>query len=229
MWEAVVFLISLAALAVSIMILSLLSSIVQKWISDEGGQASPNHDGADYEHGYSEQPQGKGIVPPSLISRVDAVAGAIYRHSEHRIAHERTQTKTEKITIVVLGVTAGFAFLAAIAAGASAIIFERQLEEMRAEQRPWVGVFGFNVQGDPDPSNGLYYAVQIKNSGKSPAFDVNILAVDPHQSSGTDHIPHFKCLMDCTQSNLELLPDQVQWMRVPFRGKPLLRIEKQAG
>jgi hypothetical protein len=58
------------------------------------------------------------------------VADAIHSYRRRRETHERERAKRERVTIVVLVFTAVFAFLAAIAAGVSALIFSGQLGEM---------------------------------------------------------------------------------------------------
>jgi flagellar basal body-associated protein FliL len=65
-------------------------------------------------------------------ARHGSVANAIHTYRRTREADERDRAKRERVTIIVLISTAIFAFLAAVAAGASAWIFYGQLDTMRA-------------------------------------------------------------------------------------------------
>jgi Na+-transporting methylmalonyl-CoA/oxaloacetate decarboxylase gamma subunit len=117
--QTVFFILGLAALGILIWLLSLLSSNISH--SDAKGTADPaeENDTADKLQYDTKRQQG-----------VTAIANAIDAHRRGRQSQERDRSKREKITIAVLGATAIFALLAAIAAIASAWIFQGQLSEM---------------------------------------------------------------------------------------------------
>ncbi len=168
------FLGELGCLATLLAILGLLSSIIQLWVSNEGSDPPDEQDAAHHDHGHRAQLQREGIILRPLIGGIDAVANAIHGHSKHRRTHERAQTKNEKITIVVLGVTGFFALTAAIAAGYSAWIFQGQLEEARVENRPWVKLSDIRItQLAVQKDQILVWAdYSFINVGRSPAAAV---------------------------------------------------------
>lgn len=63
-------------------------------------------------------------------ARSDSVSDAIHTYRRSRESDERERAKRERVTIVALVTTAAFAFLAAVAAIVSAVIFSGQLGEM---------------------------------------------------------------------------------------------------
>jgi hypothetical protein len=80
---------------------------------------------------------------------------------------------SETVTIIVSSVTAFFAFLAAGAAITSGWIFYGQLQEMREEERAWVGPISAGLpNGLPQEGNPATITVQYHNTGREPAIDV---------------------------------------------------------
>jgi hypothetical protein len=95
---------------------------------------------------------------------------------QQRRPHERTQLQLEKVTIIVLGVTAFLAFVAAVAAGVSALIFSAQLEESRDEQRPWITVTPELDGPITYDSEGVHFKIRFtfKNTGHLPATEIHM-------------------------------------------------------
>jgi hypothetical protein len=113
------FFLPLAGLAILIFLLSLLMQYsIYGNISKQGGNAEVQDPAADEEEGNINQ------------TRRDPIADAIHAYRRSRRTDEGERAQRERVTIVVLGVTAIFAFLAAAAAGYSAWIFLGQLGEM---------------------------------------------------------------------------------------------------
>lgn len=94
---------------------------------------------------------------------------------------------------------------------------QTQVDIMRADQRPWLGM-GF-VGYPPDQP----FQLQFINGGKSPAFDVAIIAyVWQHDDTGHPLLPGVRCTTDCKVDGIGLLPG------IPFQ-MVLLRQEGPFG
>jgi hypothetical protein len=199
------FLICLAILATFVAILGLLSSIIQKWVSDEERNSEEGEDSSNEKDG-----QGAYLRPHRLISgfipHVNAVASAINAYRDKRDSHERGKKKTDRVSIVILGVTAFFAFVAAAAASISAVFLYSQLIDAREaattqhtdtlqaialtkaandetadtakrELRPYIGVFDSKV----GPNGGILVTniqpipIDIRDAGRTPAYEAQFM------------------------------------------------------
>ncbi len=207
------FLVGLAILGVLIAILSMLSSIIQHWVSNEGNDTKKCQNAADHESKKQNQldfERGVGFLP----THIDAVAEAIGAYHNKRDTHERRKSKTDKVTVIILAVTAVFAVIAAGLSGISDWIFYRQLDEMRADQRPWVGLDGIQpIQG----ANAIY--VSITNSGKSPALHTRAIVSGGAIKKFPISIPDRPCDVDCTFTDIVMLPNVPLKRRVPPNGE----------
>jgi hypothetical protein len=109
-----------------------------------------------------------------------AVADAIDTYRRAHETDDRERAKRERITIIVLIMTAIFAFAAAVAAGISAWIFQGQLREMQTAntvvQRAFITVKKLNIQrgsinrfinGVPE-SRFWMLSPEVENSGATP-------------------------------------------------------------
>ena len=87
-----------------------------------------------------------------------------YKEQQHR--QERKRTTREVITLIVIGITAFFAF-------GSDWIFYDQLTEMRVERRAWVGPISAGFSGAlPKVGEESTFSVEFHNTGREPAFDL---------------------------------------------------------
>jgi hypothetical protein len=137
-------------------------------------------------------------------TRIARCIDAIHRFFEkrriekyHESAADRASRSTARATWMIAALT-----VATICVGVSQyIIFDRQLAAMEDDQRPWVGM-GF--AGYPPDSP---FQIQFINGGKSPAFDVSIMAsASPYDDSVEPTIPVDRCLLNCKVAGVEMLP-----------------------
>jgi hypothetical protein len=175
-----VFFLCLTALAGFIWLLSLVSSVVSEDDSEDAPHRSNERAAADKFEDPSQHQHG-----------VAAIADAINTYSRNVYSQERHRAKREKATIVALFAAAIFAFLAAIAAIASALIFAGQLNEMQrtgtdartfsqAQLRAYITVTGVEIErGDPNRNIGgmlesRFWIIRpkIENSGSTPSRDL---------------------------------------------------------
>jgi hypothetical protein len=117
--QTIFFILSLAILSTLIWLLSLISSIVSNIYSKRAGEPANEGDTSNELQDNTKPQQG-----------IATIANAIDAHRRSPQSQERDRSKREYITIAVLGATALFAFLAAVAAIYSAWIFSGQLSEM---------------------------------------------------------------------------------------------------
>jgi hypothetical protein len=154
------FILSLAALAVLIAFLTLLSTAIDALASNKAGntddQSRPAVDQDEHHH---------------------PVATAIETYRQERRAGERNRAERDVITIKVLTATGGFALIAAGAAVYSAILLTKQIgdfeDQERRQLRPYVGIpptYALvckkcdKTMGLPPPSNvqvGMKNAINI--------------------------------------------------------------------
>jgi hypothetical protein len=107
----------------------------------------------------------------------------------------------------------------AVAAGvgiAQWFILSGTLDEMRADQRPWVGLSGITT--NPTDSSAI---VAIKNGGKSPALNVRLKIFGHPYDGKAFSIPTQPCDDDCTFRGIEMLPDVQLSDRIPRTGEIL--------
>jgi hypothetical protein len=176
MADTAIFLVGLAILAVCIAILASLSSIVQKWVSDQGGETPTHKQSTNNEYQNGDHLNEERVIPPIGSRSVDAVANAIDAYHQKRDTHERARSKREKVTIVVLGVTAFFALTATVASFVSDWIFYEQLADAKkstiSTNRAWIApsrmVLNFPLE-TPGPIRAALY---VENTGREPAIDV---------------------------------------------------------
>jgi Na+-transporting methylmalonyl-CoA/oxaloacetate decarboxylase gamma subunit len=167
-FSTAVFFLCLALLAVLIWLLSLVSVVV----SEDNSKDDPN--------GSSKERNAAAEFPDDSQDQhgAAAIANAIHAYRRSRDAQEGLRAKREKATIVALFAAASFAFLAAIAAIASAVIFNGQLSAMHEEQRAWVSIDAPPRLSAPltyDVNNGAQFRLlfTFNNYGHSPAQNVS--------------------------------------------------------
>lgn len=119
-----------------------------------------------------------------LIARIDAIADAIRAYHHKRDSHERAHAQTNKVTMRVLVATASFAFLAAVSSLISSWIFHNQLNEMRTEQRAWLGPTRAYFASPPSEVNTPSVVIEYQNTGKTPALDVSLHLTPKNFASG---------------------------------------------
>lgn len=112
------FFLPLAGIATLIFLLSMLQYRINGNIAKNTSETDTQYSATDEQKDNINQARG----PP--------VADAIHAYRRYRQADEHARAKREQVTIVVLTWTAIFAFLAAVFAGVSALIFNGQLGEM---------------------------------------------------------------------------------------------------
>jgi hypothetical protein len=132
------------------------------------------------------------LAPPRNASNADAsssptqeqqryrhpVAAAIQTYQETRESDERHRAERETITIRVLTATGGFALLAAIATGYSALIFTQQAADFRDQEqrqlRGYLGVTDMDFScGDCLPTRDDLINVTSNNFGQTPIYIIN--------------------------------------------------------
>jgi Na+-transporting methylmalonyl-CoA/oxaloacetate decarboxylase gamma subunit len=160
-FSTAIFFLCLALLAVLIWLLSLVSIVVSEGNSKDDPNGSSKERNAAAEFPDASQDQ----------HGAAAIANAIH-------AYRRLRAKHEKATIVALFAAAIFAFFAAIAAIASAMIFNGQLSAMHEEQRAWVSIDAPPRLSAPltyDVNNGAQFRLlfTVNNYGHSPAQNVS--------------------------------------------------------
>jgi len=163
LWRAITVVLTAAASAVLIIVLTGVSLWVSKTKNAEEQDSRINGENND-RHGYPHQP------PEVVIAhRLEGIRNQIEAQRRQHDYHEHKRHKLE-----VIGVRA--AIIAACLAGWSAWIFQHQLEEMRADQRPWVSAVAsvdepFVYQYESNGTNvSLRYT--LHNSGHSPANNI---------------------------------------------------------
>jgi len=90
-----------------------------------------------------------------------------------------------------------------------------QLDVMKADHRPWVGLS--SIVPNPDASS----TIAVKNAGKSPAMNVRVKIFGHTDEGKPISVPAQPCSEDCTFHNIEMLPDIQLSDRVPRTDKPL--------
>jgi hypothetical protein len=116
--------------------------------------------------------------------------------------HSAPHWATAAFTLLLAGVTLALVFVAKYAFEQSqktTQALERQIQEMRDEQRPWVGLQGFPQP--PLPKFNEDYVVQLSfaNTGKTPAFKVRAnftirpLPVGTHPDIPSEPCPETEC------------------------------------
>jgi Na+-transporting methylmalonyl-CoA/oxaloacetate decarboxylase gamma subunit len=152
--QALIFFSGLGGLVVLVWLLALISMAVSNDISDEAAEAEQKDDTAAE---LQDNPSHKGFA---------AIYDAINSYRRSRETQNRQQDKREKITVILVGATAVFAFFAVIAAIVSAFIFQGQLRAMESDQRPWVGA---PVKIEPRVANGeIDFLQTFRNVGHRP-------------------------------------------------------------
>jgi len=171
-----IFLVCLAVLAVFIAILAALSSIIQKWVCDQGCDPSKRAQAADNEDQHRDQLEEVGVVSGVDSHAVNVVAHAIDAYHHKRDTHERARSKSEKVTIIVLGMTALFAALAAAASLVSDWIFYKQLVDSRnatiIANRAWIAPSRMVLNWPLEIPGPVRVSLAVENTGREPAIDV---------------------------------------------------------
>lgn len=152
------FILYLAGLAVFIAMLTRLSLWMSKPKDDEE------------EHWYGDRERRtrrhNSSPPHRLVAYVEAIGDELHTQRRQQDRHEKRRQLLERI-----GVAA--AIVAAIFAGYSAWIFQGQLDEMRAERRPWVYASNIGIVGPvTHDQQGVHVTISfaMKNIGKLPAL-----------------------------------------------------------
>jgi hypothetical protein len=172
------FVLYLVAGAALIVALSIGSNWVQRWWKErkpeEYHYRQPDH--AD-RPSYTEETDAH-----AMAGRLHAIASQLHAQKEEYRRLDRKRELREVVTIVVIALTAAFAF-------GSDWIFYRQLVEMQAERRPWIKVEPSKIGGleafalqDTDKippwalsgvmRGRLNVAFKLTNVGHAPAFNV---------------------------------------------------------
>jgi hypothetical protein len=97
---------------------------------------------------------------------------------------------------------------------------QQQLDTMKVDQRPWVGLGAVRPIGEGSgPSLKVYgYSVAIANAGKSPALktDIALIGGPGDCSEYQNQIPKQRCEGDkCKFRNVEILPGADKASRIP--------------
>ena len=198
------FFLCLGVLAALIWFLSLISSVIGEHRPEDAANDSEECSPID------ESQRQRGII---------AITDAIHAYRRSRHSDERRRAKGERTNIVVLGATAIFAFLAAIAAIASALIFDRQLTEMRkagadarifsqAQLRAYITVTGLEIErGDPNRNIGgtleskfWILRPEIENSGRTPTRNLRWIMGPSITSVTIDEVPGVMSQVDNDQA-----------------------------
>lgn len=170
--STVLFFACLAALAILIWILFLISMAVDNGEADEAGEAAEEQNAAIH---LQKRTKNQPLV---------AIQNVIDAYRKERRSQDRKSGKHEKITIVLIGASAIGAAVAAIFAGLSVWIFEDQLAEMRfTDLMLSRGILTFDpnswkingaISGIKDPNispDGLQtISFDLKNTGKNPVY-----------------------------------------------------------
>jgi hypothetical protein len=120
-----------------------------------------------------------------------------------------------KILIEVAAVLA--IFLTAIFALGQQHVMQNMLENMQANQRPWVGLNGITPI---DQSSAVLF--QIINSGHAPAMNMKV-KISYHVENGQLlQLPATACTDDCTFRGIQLLPNVPLTVRLPKAEEPLI-------
>ena len=125
--------------------------------------------------------------------------------------HNGLVSAVASVVIVVLTISLAFY------AGGQLTVMRGQLDEMRAEQRPWVGVDGVHVEplkaGQP-----IIASVRVKNVGRSPAFKIRAgFGGQPYAASEIVLLP-----ANCSNCTTDVLfPDGVKEFSPFDARKPL--------
>lgn len=169
--ESAIFFWSIAVLIALIWFLSLISAAVSGDVANETAEAKKKRQTP---YKLQQTTYNQGLV---------GIKNAIDAYSETHHSEDRKRAKRERITVIVLFATAVFAALAAIAAGASAWIFEGQLEEMRAEQRPWIyaetPIFLKAITRNIPGVWEMRIEFKLQNTGHLPAMNVTPIVQSP--------------------------------------------------
>ena len=85
-----------------------------------------------------------------------------------------------------------------------------QLDAMKSDQRPWIGLLGIDPLQD---ANAVM--VKIVNGGKSPALNVRASILGGQIGTDTIQFPGKPCGSDCTLAGIEMLPNVPLGRRIP--------------
>ena len=96
-----------------------------------------------------------------------------------------------------------------------AIAMQGQLDVMKTDQRPWVGLRGI----DNIPNSSAKMLV-FSNGGKAPAMNASVFVSGVSEGDDTLVIPEAACESTCTFRGIELLPNVPLAVRVPRVGQP---------
>nr|WP_294509679.1 hypothetical protein [uncultured Rhodopila sp.] len=222
--SAYFFIIALATLAVVIAVLGRISSMIDDW-TREGkahSQKAPVISDNDKDDGGKVH---RDAPPPSILHSIGTVADAISTYNKNRDLQETARNKGDRITLIVLAITALFAIIAAIFSGVSDLIFYRQLIEMQDDNRPWIKIISVDpsdLEWSPLSGNSLNGDVlgtmspkiTLSNVGRSPALGVHAAAWGFIQPQPARNAQTLEQARDRNCSNLELTPVAAgQWGR----------------
>jgi hypothetical protein len=112
-----------AAFVVGIVVLIFLLSLLLSAINNEQSQSNGETD--------QRKPSQQHTNNTSYQHLATTIADAIHTYRHYRRADDRHRAQRERVSISILGLTAIFAFFAAIAGIVSAVFFYGQLSEMR--------------------------------------------------------------------------------------------------
>jgi len=195
-------------LTILIIALVCLSVIIEQWCASHRIKEEPRADGD-----WNRRQENIQSTDVRVIAfYLKTIADEAYATRQQYNRHEERRATLEKVGVIA-------AIIAAALAGLSAWIFYGQLDEMWADQRPWIGLMGIQTF-DESMTTGFGYGVEIVNTGKSPAFEVSFSVQDWRQDPNNPHIPSEKCVTDCAMKNLVMPPGGIEGMRVPLLGKP---------
>lgn len=193
--DALIFLLALVIIVFLVWLLSLILASVSQDDPDDAAEAD-----------NQASPTGNLKDNPEGGPSGSAIAEAIHAYRRTRHSHERQSGQRVKQANAILGATALFALVAAVAAIFSGWAFYSQLTQMRHDGRPWVGI---GYIGYPEADT----AIQFMNGGKSPALNISMAAYAWEPSTPDDRpiLPTARCEADCRIQGLTLLPN------IPFQ------------
>ena len=166
--DALIFFSSLAGLVFIIWLLSLISMAVGNSMAHDTAEAE--------EEGKTAAELKNGLQYRGFV----AIGNAIDAYRKSRESQGRQQDKRENVTVILVGVTALFAVVAAVVAIVSAFIFQGQLKEARLDSRPWISAETFTMIAPlqiADDGGATRFLIQIKNVGKLPAVRIGVDAI----------------------------------------------------
>jgi len=172
------------------------------------------------EHEKSKTNRSFDYILSALVFVVSAIAASKSSKNESEQNTNDASYQIARWTAVVARWTRWLVIVGVITGGVlalQAVTLINQLDEMRNDQRPWIGLDGIVSAG-----NGTYI-VTIINGGKSPAMKVNVVFDGGAGDCSKFSIPHQICEGDkCSLRNMVLLPLLKYGGRIPRLQDPLV-------